>query len=284
MEKHNLMIKFVRLFTVPLLNSIPSSILKNMMKSSSKDGATVVKHGGSNVALEALYTRYHRGLFSRGALQGFADSFWHHYISQPKAVRNRLKIVEKHLEREVLKKLKSNNSEEVTILTIGGGSARAIIQFLKKILKKNSKYRIRIINVDRSEKAIEQSKKIAKEFNVYKHFKWIHDDARNIKNLFAKNSVDIVEMVGLLDYFSYERSIEVLSQIYDILKKRGFFVVANIRPNSEMPFVRKIGWPKMYYKEPKDLSCILKESGFSTDNGLIILEPLRVHIIATIRK
>ena len=45
-----------------------------------------------------MYTRYDRRLFSRGILQGLADLFWHHCISQPKAIRNRLKLVEINLE------------------------------------------------------------------------------------------------------------------------------------------------------------------------------------------
>ncbi len=66
LEKHNLIIKIIRLFSVPLLNNLPTSFIQKIMKSSSKDAGTVVKHGGSNIALEAMYTGYDRGLFSRG--------------------------------------------------------------------------------------------------------------------------------------------------------------------------------------------------------------------------
>jgi len=60
----------------------------------SKDGKTVVKTGGSVRALGVMCTRYEHKLFSRGILQGMAELFWHHFLFQPKAIRNRLKIVE----------------------------------------------------------------------------------------------------------------------------------------------------------------------------------------------
>lgn len=49
-------------------------------------------------------------------------------------------------------------------------------------------------------------KKLAKEFGLYNKFKWINDLAQNIEFLIDKNSIDIVEMVGLLDYFRDEKA------------------------------------------------------------------------------
>lgn len=282
LEKHNLIEKIIRIFSVPLLNSLPSPIIKKMMIKSSRDAGTAVKRGGSTYALEAMYTRYHRTLFSRGFFEGIADSFWHHCVSQPKALRNRLKIVEENLEKEILRiALKQKN---ILILSIGGGSTRGIIQSLDRILEKKLNCKIKIINIDKSQKALDLGREIAKRFNLNKNFKWIRNDARNIKSLISTNSVDIVEMVGLLDYFSDEKSIEVIKQIYAVLKKKGLFIMANIYPNIEMPFIRKTGWPEMYYRMPEDLSKILKESGFSTKKGKIIFEPLKSHIIVLIRK
>ena len=285
LETHSLITRFVRIFSVPLLNNLPSSIIKKLMKASSHDAATVVDHVGSTYALEVMYTRYHRGLLSRGIFQGFADLFWHHCVSQPKAVRNRLKIVEKNLRSEILKIVAENKKQEnIVILTIGGGSARGVIQSISELAKKNLGHRIEVINVDKSRKAIEVSKKIAREFNLYNHFKWINKKAQEIKFLVPKNSVDIVEMVGLLDYFSDKKGIEVMKQIYSVLKKRGLFITGNIYPNPEVSFINKMGWPNMYYRTPDDLSKILELSGFSSKNVQIILEPLKSHIIVTARK
>lgn len=252
------------------------------MKSSSKDAGDVVKKSASAHALEIMYTRHHRHLFSRGILQGIADLFWHHIVSQAKALRNRLKIVENILEQEI-KNLLNPEQKEVNILSVAGGSLRAVIHAIDKIHKQNIKHKIRVTNVDKNESVIELGRALAKKFAVDDKFIWINDKATNIKSLIPPESVDIIEMVGLLDYFSEEKGIEVISQIYNSLKNNGIFIVGNIYHNSEMLFVKKAGWPQMYYREPQDIEKILKASGFIKE-PLIIFEPLKVHMIIIARK
>src|SRR3989338_2850544 len=120
LENHNLFIKFLRLFTVPLLNHLPAGLIQFTMKKSSHDASVVVDKGGSTHALEAMYTRYHHGFFSRGFFQGIADFFWHHVISQPKALRNRLTIVKSLLTEElrsiIVTKGKTRSSEPISVI------------------------------------------------------------------------------------------------------------------------------------------------------------------------
>jgi len=283
LEKHNLLTKFIRIFTVPLLNNLSISFIQKLMKKSSHDARRVLETVGSTHALEVMYTRYHRSLFYRGILNGLADLFWHHAVSQPKALRNRLKIVEEKIEEEISQLV--NGDKDATILTVGGGSSRALIHCIDRLYKKNlfDSHKIKVINVDKDKKAIELGKELAQRFNLNHVFEWINDDARNLKSLIKPETIDVVEMVGLLDYFSEERGIEVIGQIFNLLRKKGVFIVANIYPNSERIFVSKTGWPKMYYRTPEDLASILSKAGF-TEEPTVIFEPLRVHIIQVVRK
>ncbi len=284
LEGHNLFVKLVRVFSVPILNILPEKFLRYFLKNSSQDAEIVLENVGSARALEVMYGRYRRNLFSRGMLQGIADLFWHHFLSQSKGVRNRLKIVENSLEKEILQILKQNREKKINILTIGGGSARGIVEVLNRQSKKIKDWEISVTNVDKSLKAIELGKKLAREFGLYNNFKWINDLAQNIEFLVDKNSIDIVEMVGLLDYFRDEKANEVFCKIYDILKKGGLFIVGNIVPNKEQPFILRMGWPKMYYRSDPELAQLLRESNFSEEKGEIIFEPLKNHIVAIIRK
>ncbi len=284
LEKHSLFVKFVRIFSVPILNSLPDVFLRRFMRESSKDAEVILDNLGSARALEVMYGRYRRNLFSRGIMQGFADLFWHHFVSQPKGVRNRLKIVENNLEKEISRIISRNNEKKINLLTIGGGSARGILEVLNKYSVQLKDWKISVINVDKSLKAIELGKELSEEFRLYDNFKWINDLAQNVGNLVHKDSIDIVEMVGLLDYFRDEKSIETFKQICDILKKGGLFMVGNIVPNKEQPFISKLGWPKMYYRQASDLSRLLIEAGFSKETGKIIFEPLKNHIVAVVRK
>lgn len=283
LEEYGFVTKVIRFFTVPLLNILPGSFLKKIMKNTSDDARMVIENVGSTQALETMYTRYSRDLFVRGLKLGLGNLFWHHFISQSKAVRNRLRIVEEKLENE-LSKLIDSGRDNINILTVGGGSCRAIIQSLSQLSEKISFVQIRVVNIDKNEKAIKLGKKLAVKFNVAKNFKWINNTASNIKTLVAENSINIVEMVGLLDYFPDEKAIRIIGQIYRCLKTDGLFLTGNVFPNSEMPFISKIGWPKMYFRTQNDLEQILKNAGFLVEKGNIIFEPLKSHIIAVIKK
>ena len=135
LEKHCLFVKIVRILSVPILNNVPEKFLRKFMRISSYDAEVVLDNVGSARALEVMYGRYRRNLFARGFMQGIADIFWHHFVSQPKGVRNRLKIVEDNLDKEVGIILNSRKERKLRLLTIGGGSARGIVEVLTKYKK-----------------------------------------------------------------------------------------------------------------------------------------------------
>src|SRR3989338_773727 len=179
LETHNLLEKFVRVFTVPLLNALPARLIQLFMQKSSHDAATVVAKGGSTHALEAMYTRYHRGIFSRGFLQGLADMFWHHFVSQPKALRNRLRIVQQLLEKEI----RSRNTP-VFVLSIAGGSARSLIQTSAKLQHEHFPQQVRVTVIDKDASALDVGKRVAASAGVSGLFQWIQGDAGKIGVLF----------------------------------------------------------------------------------------------------
>ena len=282
LERHNLFVFLLRFLTVPVMNNIPSTVLQKMMHKTSNDASVVADNGGSTTALEAMYGRYNRKLFSRGIIQGLSDLFWHHVISQPKALRNRLKIVEETIESRLVSLIKKGHTD-IKILNIGGGSSRALIHTLHKLFKEGYEFNPSIINIDKDGRAIETGKKIAREHGLEKVFKWINSDARNTSSFVSPDSVDIVEMVGLMDYFNDERADTIIKIIHKSLKKGGLFIVANIHFNNEMKFIKNTGWPKMYYRDLSDMERIVKKAGFKEESNLIF-EPLKVHIITVVEK
>ncbi len=79
MERHGLFVKFVRIFTVPVLNNLPANFLRVFMKKSSQDAGVVLD-----------------------------------------------------LEKEILRIIGQNKEKKISILTIGGGSARGLVEVLNK--------------------------------------------------------------------------------------------------------------------------------------------------------
>jgi len=271
-EIHGVLTKATRIFTVPLLNALPASFIQRVMRASSHDAATVVAKGGSTHALEAMYTRYHRGIFSRGFLQGLADMFWHHFVSQPKALRNRLRIVQQLLEKEI----RSRNTP-VFVLSIAGGSARSLIQTSAKLQHEHFPQQVRVTVIDKDASALDVGKRVAASAGVSGLFQWIQGDAGKIGVLFPDIQFDIVEIVGLLDYFDDERVLHLLCNVRVKLSENSALIVANVMPNREMLFVQKTGWPPMFYRTPDDFARLVEKASFNV--RATIQEPLRVHTV-----
>lgn len=273
LEHHPFYVKFLRFFTVPILNSIPSRVLQRLIRRTSPAyGAKVIERPGTTHSLEAMYTKNKPSF-----LQNLADFFWHNVVSQPKAVRNRLRIVEKILNDELV-----TASGNVQIFNLGGGSSRAIIGVVSR--HKDRALKIHVTTIDKDPRAIELGKETAHRFGVGEMFNWINDDVRNLRKLAAPNSADIVEMVGLLDYFDNASSMELIKEIYRIVKPSGVFIVANVHPNNESKFVTNVGWPRMHYKNTEELGNILNAAGFREEYMTIYFEPLKVHIVGVARK
>ncbi|MGD0576583.1 MAG: class I SAM-dependent methyltransferase [Candidatus Staskawiczbacteria bacterium] len=284
LEKNGFFVKCAGLLIMPVLDILPADFLRWLMAATSKDSKELSEDTGSAVAIEIMYGRYKRKLFSRGVLQGFYDLFWHHVVSQPKSIRNRLKIIKKNLKEGILKTIKESPKKQINIVAVGGGSARAIAEVVFENFNGLKDRQIHIVNIDANQKAIEISKKLAKELELYKNFEWICGLAQNIESLIKKDSSDIVEMVGLLDYLPDKKAQKMLSKIYPILKTGGLLLAGNSAPNKEEKLVSKIGWPKIYYRSPENFSRLFSASGFSDKNGKIIFEPVKNHMIAVVRK
>ena len=286
LERNSVITKCVRLVTVPLLNVLPEPVIKTMMTRSSLDASTVVAKGGSAHALEAMYTRYHRTLFSRGPWHGLADSFWHHVVAQPRALRNRLKIVRQILKTETTRLIQEcqhrGSSEPVRILSIAGGSSRSIIQTIVDLKAEGLEHPLKVVTVDKDQSALDLGARLAQEAGVSCHFHWICGSARDMGRLFPGKKFHLIEIVGLLDYLSEPRAVRLLKDALALLNKGGAVIAANVIPNAEMPFVHKTGWPRMIYRTPKDFLALFERAGFS--NTEFMVEPLGVHCIAIARK
>lgn len=281
LETHGLAIKAVRFFSVPLLNNVPERWLRFAMSRTSHDAATVVAHGGSTTALEAMYTRHHRRPFSRGFFQGIVDYFWHHVISQPKALRNRLKIVESLLEEEIAMRASLHDvlAGPISILNVAGGSSRAVIQVLSKLKETRG---VAVTSIDKDERAIALGKRLAVSAGVAGHFRWIQGNVRDLEQFISSERFNIIEVVGLLDYFTGERFIAFLEILRRHLADAGTLILANVIPNDEIPFVRKTGWPEMFYRRPEEVRDLIAEAGFGGDSDIIV-EPLGIHAVIRVR-
>ncbi|HEC94198.1 MAG TPA: class I SAM-dependent methyltransferase, partial [Candidatus Kaiserbacteria bacterium] len=204
LEKHGLATSCIRVFTVPILNVLPSSIIKKMMRKSSRDASDVIASSGSTHALEVMYTHSFRK-FSRWTPKGIANTFWHTVVAQPKALRNRLKITRSAIDHNISLLIKErgqqNDINPIRVLSIAGGSSRATIQVVSDLKRNGIHQDIEVITLDKDQSALDIGKQLAEDAGVSSCFNWICGNAHDVSTLVPNKRFDIVEIVGLLDYF-----------------------------------------------------------------------------------
>jgi len=268
--------RFLDIFFIPLLNSLPRSFSK-FIKNSDKSAKEVLNNTTTHKALEALYNRGFPEK-NKSLTQKFFSKIWFN-LHNSKAVRNRLKLVEKEI-KKVIEKI-DKKDDDIRVLSVASGSSRAIFEALSKVDPKINKCSITFL--DKNVEALEYSKKLQKEILPVPHkdwkYKWVEGNANSLNIFNGENSLDLVEMVGLLDYFDNERVLKIFKNIYKHLQDGGVLITANITDNKERKFITKVvNWP-MIYREPEEMLDLAIQAGFKKTNIQAIYEPLKLHIV-----
>lgn len=275
-EVNSLSKKVINFFLIPLLNVLPAST-RTVLKKTHESANDIIQHATTHKALEILYG-HSKAKLSGSITQRFFKKVWLS-TNNSKAVRNRLKLVKRELNLQI-RNLLNKSRPTIRIVSVASGSSRAIIETVEKIdFGKNCD--LMVTFVDKNQEAVLYSKNLAAKSKYLEKFKWSHDSAGNFfRSQDLSHKFNIVEMVGLIDYFSDEKATKIFTQIYNSLEVGGALITANIADNSERPFVSKaVGW-KMIYRTDKELAALLCRSGFSENSLRLFYEPLKIHVLA----
>jgi SAM-dependent methyltransferase len=276
-EQDSLVKKAANVFLVPILNNIPAR-LQSVIKRSHESAEEVIEHATTHRALEVLYHSGHPHR-NQSLKSKLFHSIWFNTINS-KAVRNRLQLVRREVTTALRRR--TDRGEPVLVLSVAAGSARAVLESMAALGPK--KKLVSAVFVDKNPHAIDYSRKLAEELiGDTTQVRWVID---SIGNFLAREatSYDLVEMVGLLDYFDDAKTITTASGIFRILKSDGIFITANIKDNPERPFVTKaIGWD-MIYRTPEEFARLVVAAGFKETATKVFLEPLKVHSVLVASK
>ena len=274
--------KIFNFFFVPILNNLPKKF-QEYIKKSNKNAKEVIDNATTHVALEIIYhggKTKHKSSFIKKLFR----SVWFN-LTNTKGVRNRLKLTKREL-RNTIKEFVAKN-EEVHILSIAAGSARAVIESIIEAEVPKG-YPLSVTFLDKNPKAAEYSKVLIDSFPELETVdkKWhtmtigsFFDEQMHLNKKFT-----IIEMVGLIDYFSDEKAIDTFSKINSMLHDNGMFITANICPNPEQKFISSVIDWSMIYRHPHELSELLHTANFHKEYQTIFHEPLRVHGVIVSRK
>ena len=240
-----------------------------------KDAAEVKKHATTYKALEFMYN-FQGGVDFTGGVANGAFAYLLQHLLNPMALRNRLKLATK----KICESIAQQNREDVTIFSLGSGSARSVIAAAKRYPTRQ----LHLVLLDQCKAALEASERLVANSGIRSDVTYLLDTMRNVKSTCAGLRPDIVEMVGTLDYLNKKRSIQMLDEVFDVLPEHGVFITGNVLPNREEPYVTHvIGW-HLVYKTVEELEQIVRESKFDERKASITLELLRVHAIMELRK
>lgn len=279
LENNSLFRNIFNIFFIPILNSLPKDF-KKIIKKTNNAASVVIENATTHKALEVLYSK--GDLFSfKGLGNRFFKYVWFN-LENTKGVRNRLKFVKREISNH-LKQI-SKIDKEINIISIASGSSRAVVEVVQ-----NEEYlrdtKLSLTFLDKSEHAIDYSKNLSTKISHLPiKLEWIHGTVGSFLSNPPEKKFDIVEIVGLLDYFDDKKTEEVFRGIYNILQDGGILITANICHNKEEKFVTKIiDWP-MIYRSPDELANLVYAGGFDYNKMKVFYEPLKIHGIVVAKK
>ena len=161
---------------------------------------------------------------------------------------------------------------EVRVMSIASGSAQCIFDALQGLPN------VKILCVDSDITAIEHSRELAKRYSI-SDVTWHTQDVRNpaIVEETTHFKPHIVEMVGLIDYFSDKAITHLCKRILGILDEKGFFITGHIHENDEVHFLEVVSDWNMRYRSAEHLELLVRSSGFS--HCQLFTEPHKIHTV-----
>jgi hypothetical protein len=185
--------KFINSFLVNVLGLLPVKSASLLFSRTSKDGDVVKKNATTHKALEIIYSFDKKIKKDQGLVNGLFTHTWQHLLNS-KALRNRLRLVKEQLRLAILS---STNNDEIKILSLGAGSARAIIEVMEEF--KNSNIKIKAMLLDKNKEAMDYGQTIAREYDLRRMTENSKELSGSYKYKSAQKFIDVFEQTGNMD-------------------------------------------------------------------------------------
>lgn len=197
------------------------------------------------------------------------------------AIRNRFMLVKYLLARELLT---LGEMQEPRILEVAAGSAQAVIEVMGEFRDEQGP-KVQALLLDHNPSAFVHAQDLAARHNVQDKIQTVVGNAlRPDKRLVEEFRPNLIEMVGLADYFNDFWVRTMLLRFHEWLPKGGVLMIGNVVVgNPEREFIERIYlWRRMVYRGTEDLRKLILEAGFS--ECTVTTEPHNIHAVAVARK
>jgi cyclopropane fatty-acyl-phospholipid synthase-like methyltransferase len=108
----------------------------------------------------------------------------------------------------------------------------------------------------------------------------------NLVDQFGERSSDMVDALGIFEYFSKKDSTAFLRNAYRLVREDGVMVIANmLSDRPQMDFnKRAVGWPKLYPRSIDELAEIVVDAGIDPQNARILIPDDGIYAVVEIKK
>lgn len=226
-----------------------------------KEGATTWQ------ALDTVYN-FHQG-YGPNAVVRAIDRMWLH-IRNAQAPRNRLAMAKNALRQSILYTAsRKGGSTPVRILSLATGSGQGVIEVIAEL--RHEGIRTNVLMLDRDPEALDHAIKLAEQHGVRDAVQVVEGDVVRFRSEIKGYNPDIIEVMGLIDYFSDRLTVVLLKQIKSILPPNGFVFASNVHPNAESYFLKWVVNWDMHYRTRNQLADLMKAGGF--ERPMVETEP-----------
>lgn len=236
-------------------------------------------------ALNIIYNHPFTVVHGKGIkawLGSHIDNFWIS-MRNAQAVRNRRRMVETYL-RDVLRQKHQKLGRTIRIISIACGSTQALLEAIHEAFPDGNGYELVLVDVDPA--AFPMARVIARKLSLRRNIVTFQG---TLSQYLATpegslNKFDLVELVGLLDYFPTDKAIQLMNTIRTkVLTSGGVLVTGHICPNWEAFFLYWIIHWRMLYRTPAMLRDMILKAGFASQDVTVEVEPHGIHSIAKCR-
>ncbi len=257
-------------------------ILKNLLKTSKLGYGTVVLGAESGVNFEHMYNNKPQGSFIIGK-----------YID--KALLNLPAVHATRGRKEDIKKVLWNEIHNNTLLGIktraldlASGGAR----YLRELVDEHRNGDVESICIDKDKSCVQLGKSLTKKEGL-KNIEFFKGDLFHLNHLrtFSKKinwMPNVVVASGLFIYFSNDTVEKMITEIFDLLPKKGLLVFSSYENLNTKKLMRKTmqtsageQWT-LYYRKPEYWRSLLYKIGFQ--NVFIFRDQWQMNNICTARK
>lgn len=178
-----------------------------------------------------------------------------------KFVRKAVRVLLTYLVQE--KASQNGRGQQLVIVSIGSGSASQLLQGIRD--NGFGAKEVRVVMIDHDPRALKAGVENAWRIGLEAAIEAQKTTIGKFLGKATRDSVDLVEMVGLADYFQDTTIQRYFAGIHKVIAPEGFFLGANISSREEMAYAHGAAcWPAMHYRSKEELTALLGNAGFET--------------------